>query len=209
VINRDSQQEQGTAERIRDAAAALFRENGFNGTSMQALATAVGVTKSSLYHHYPSKQALLAAIIEVTMSRVTPLVREIAESDLSASLRLHRALELHTVESIRERDHVACFREESRYLSPDFMATHRQKRDEYEVLFRQTVEEGIDNGEFLAQDPALATMALLGMCDSVIRRYRPAGRHTPDEIALAFADTALRGLGTPAAAGVATGEAAR
>jgi len=196
VIHLKTSAEPGTAQRIRDAAAALFRERGFNGASMQALATAVGIKKSSLYHHYPSKQALLAEIIEVTMSRVTPLVQEIADSDLPAAQRLHRALTLHTIESIQERDYVACFREESRYLSPTFMATHRHKRDEYEMLFQRMIDEGIDRGEFPAQDTELATMALLGMCDSVIRRYRLANTQTPGEIAAAFADTAVRALGS-------------
>ncbi len=199
----------GTAERIRHVAAALFRESGFNGTSMQDLATAVGITKSSVYHHYPSKQALLAEIIEVTMSRVTPLVREIAEANLPASERLHRALVLHAAESIRERDYVACFSEESRHLSPNFMVTHQAKKGRYEALFRGMIEDGIDRGEFLEQDPALAAMAILGMCDGLIRRYRPGGEHSPDEIATAFADTAVRGMGVPGMEPVAAGEVTR
>lgn len=198
-----------TAERIRHAGATLFHEKGFHGASMQDLATAVGITKSSLYHHYPSKQALLAEIIEVTMSRVIPLVREIAEADLPAAGRLHRALVLHTEESIQERDYVACFSEESRYLSPEFMATHQEKRDRYEALFQKLIEDGIANGEFLAQDPALAAMAILGMCDSVIRRYRPAGEYSPDQIATAYADTAVRGLGALEVERVAAEEVTR
>ncbi len=196
----------GTAARIRDAAAALFRQEGFNGTSMQDLATVVGITKSSLYHHYPSKQALLAEIIEVTMNRVIPLVREMAAATgPPAAGRLHRALTLHVAESILERDYVACFAEEGRYLSADFMATHQEKKDQYERLFQNMIEEGINNGEFLAQDPTLAAMAILGMCDGVIRRYQPTGELTPNEIATAFADTALRGLGAAGVDRVAAG----
>lgn len=190
--------EPGTAERIRDTAAALFRSEGFNGTSMQDLATAVGITKSSLYHHYVSKQALLAEIIASTMNLVIPLVQEIASAtDLPAAGRLHRALTVHVEESILERDYVACFAEEGRHLSSDFMATHQEKKDRYERLFQDMIEEGIAKGEFLVQDPALATMAILGMCDGLIRRYRPTGERLPSEIATVFADTALRGLGQP------------
>lgn len=205
----ETPQDEGTAGRILREAAALFRKKGFNGSSMQDLATAVGITKSSLYHHYPSKQALLADIIEVTMSRVAPLVAEIAAADLPAADRLHRALAIHTAESIRERDFVACFSEESRYLSPAFMETHRQKKGEYEAHFRAVICDGIVGGEFREQDPALATMAVLGMCDSVIRRYRPTGEYTPDQIAAAFADTALRAVAAPETAPVAVRTAER
>jgi len=193
-----------TKERIRREAAALFREKGFNGTSMADLAGEVGITKSSLYHHFPSKQALLSEIIELTVNRVTPLVEEVAESDLPVRERLSRAVALHTVEAIRDQDAIACFIEEGRYLAPDFMAAHVAKRDHYELIFRRMFAEGIASGEFVDQDVGLAVKAVLGMCNSVVRWYRPGGPYTPDEIASEFAHFAVRGAGagrtaTPAA----------
>jgi AcrR family transcriptional regulator len=182
-----------TKERIRREAAALFREKGFNGTSMAELAREVGITKSSLYHHFPSKQALLSEIIEVTVSRVTPLLQEVAESDLPIRERLGRAVALHTVEAIHDRDAVACFIEEGRYLAPDFMAAHVAKRDRYELIFRHMFEEGIASGEFVDQDVGLAVKAILGMCNSAVRWYRPGRGHTPEEIASEFAHFAVRG----------------
>jgi len=180
-------------ERIRSEAAALFREKGFNGTSMADLANAVGMTKSSLYHHFPSKQALLSEIIELTVSRVTPLVREVAESDLPIRERLGRAVVLHTVEAIRDRDAVACFIEEGRYLSSDFMETHVANRDRYESLFRDMFIEGIASGDFIDQDVGIAVKAILGMSNSVVRWYRSDGAHSPEEIASEFAHFAVRG----------------
>lgn len=185
--------ESNTRERIRHEAAALFRRKGFNGTSMAELAAEVGITKSSLYHHFPSKQALLSEIIEETVSRVTPLVQEVAESQLPIRERLGKAVALHTVEAIRDQDAVACFVEEGRYLAPDFMAIHVAKRDRYEAIFRGMFEEGIAAGEFVEQDAALAAKAVLGMCNSVVRWYRPGGGHTPEEIATELAGFAVRG----------------
>jgi len=182
-----------TRERIRREAAALFREKGFNGTSMAELATEVGITKSSLYHHYRSKQALLSEIIEVTVDRVAPLVEEVAQSDLPIRERLGRAVALHTVEAIHDQDSVACFVEEGRYLAPDFMAAHVVKRDRYELIFRRMFEEGITSGEFMDQDVGLAVKAILGMCNSVVRWYRPDGGYTPEQIAAQFAYFAVRG----------------
>ena len=187
-----------TRERILTAAAALFHEKGFNGTGMADLASQVGMTKSSLYHHFSKKQALLSEIIEVTVNRVTPLVQQVVESDLPIRQRLHRAVAIHTAEAIHDQDAVACFIEEGRYLSPDFMAAHVLKRDRYERLFRQVFEEGIASGEFVDQDPELAVRAILGMCNSVVRWYSADGPHTPEEIASLFADMAVR-----AASGVA------
>jgi TetR/AcrR family transcriptional regulator, cholesterol catabolism regulator len=185
-----------TRERIRREAAALFGEKGFNGTSMSELAGEVGITKSSLYHHFPSKQALLSEIIELTVKRVTPLVQAVAESDLPIRERLGKAVILHTVEAIRDRDAIACFIEEGRYLEPQFMTVHVANRDLYELTFRRMFEEGITSGDFVDQDVGLAVKAVLGMCNSVVRWYRPDGGHTPEEIASEFADFAVRGAVT-------------
>ncbi|MDK1292806.1 MAG: TetR/AcrR family transcriptional regulator [Actinomycetota bacterium] len=182
-----------TRGRILLEAAALFSANGFNGTSMSELAAAVGITKSSLYHHFPSKQALLAEIIEVTVSRVTPLVQKVAEMDLPASDRLRRAIVLHTVEAIRDQDAIACFVEEGRYLEREFMETHVVKRDAYEQVFRKLFEDGIESGEFVKRDIGIAVKAVLGMCNSVVRWYKPDGDYSAQEIADEFADFAVRG----------------
>ena len=183
-----------TAIRIRQVAAALFRERGFNGTSMADLAAEVGITKSSLYHHYPSKQALLAEIIDLTVNRVTPLLRVVAESDLPVAERLHRAVHLHTVEGLHDRDAQACFIEEGRYLSSEFMAVHVAKRDRHEFIFRNIIEEGIASGDFVDQNIGLTVRAVLGMCNSAVRWYQPGGALSPEEIATQFADLAVRGV---------------
>ena len=185
--------EQTTRERIRQEAAALFRGKGFNGTSMAELAAEVGITKSSLYHHFPSKQSLLSEIVELTMDRAFPLVADIVESGLPAANRLGRAVVIHIVEAIRDLDAQACYSEEGRYLEPGFMASHVLKRDAYEALFRRIYEDGIASREFVAQDAGLAVKAILGMCNSVIRWYRPRGGYTPEEIADQFAQFAVRG----------------
>lgn len=184
----------GTRERILRAAASLFRRKGFNGASMQDLAEAVGITKSSLYHHFPSKQALLSEILANTVDRVTPALEAIAESDLPACERLRQAVGGHVVELIRDRDNVACFIEEGRFLAPDYMQAYIAKRDRYENLFRQIVQDGISSGEFRTTDVRLAGLAILGMCNWVARWYRPEGEFTPDDIAIYFGDMAVLAL---------------
>lgn len=52
------------ADQIRTAAAQLFATLGYEGTSLQAIAERVGVTKQTLLYHYPSKDALRRAVLE-------------------------------------------------------------------------------------------------------------------------------------------------
>jgi TetR/AcrR family transcriptional regulator, cholesterol catabolism regulator len=184
----------GTRDRILGAAASLFREYGFNGTSMHDLAAEVGITKSSLYHHFPSKQALLSEILEATVSRVTPRIEAVVEADLPAVERLRQAVTIHVVELIADQDNVACFIEEGRYLSPEFVEAYIPKRDRYENCLRQILQEGADSGELVTGDVRLAGLAILGMCNWVARWYRPDGTRTPDEIAAEFATLAVRAV---------------
>jgi len=53
-----------TRDQIRTAALELFVRQGYEVTSLREIADRVGITKASLYYHYPSKQALLTAIVE-------------------------------------------------------------------------------------------------------------------------------------------------
>jgi len=52
-----------TKERILDAALTLFAENGYNGTSVEQIAKAVGIKAPSLYKHYKGKEDILNALI--------------------------------------------------------------------------------------------------------------------------------------------------
>ena len=56
-------------EMICDAAAALFRERGYRGTSIDEIGAAVGMTGPALYRHFPSKEALLSEILERALDR--------------------------------------------------------------------------------------------------------------------------------------------
>ncbi|SEM23942.1 TetR/AcrR family transcriptional regulator [Rhodococcus maanshanensis] len=61
---RDAEQT-GAARRSQILAAAmtLFAENGYRGTSLAAVAAAAGITRSGVLHHFPSKEALLSAVL--------------------------------------------------------------------------------------------------------------------------------------------------
>jgi AcrR family transcriptional regulator len=67
-------------EGILDRAAALFARHGFEQTSLQAVADAVGLSKAGLLHHFPSKDALHAAVLAFADGlgrRVLAQVREL------------------------------------------------------------------------------------------------------------------------------------
>jgi TetR/AcrR family transcriptional regulator, cholesterol catabolism regulator len=183
-----------TREQLLRAAAHLFREQGFHGTGVAEIAAAAGITKSSLYHHFPSKQALLAEVLMDTVSRVTPAVEAVAAADMSATERLREAARRHVVELIRDQDKGACLVEEGRFLAHDYRDVFVAKRDRYEQSFRCILEDGIGSGEFRAVSVRLASLAVLGMCNSVVHWYQPSGQLDLETVADEFADLAVKAV---------------
>ena len=78
---------------IREAAAAMFLENGYQGTSMDDIAAAAQVSKQTIYTHFPSKEALFADLVLGNAERVEEFVatvsRTVADAgdDLEGGLR--------------------------------------------------------------------------------------------------------------------------
>ena len=74
-------EERDTRQDILNAALDLFAENGFFGTSMREIARRVGVRESALYHHFPSKEAILEALAQ---AHGPGQARHLAELDIGA-----------------------------------------------------------------------------------------------------------------------------
>jgi AcrR family transcriptional regulator len=69
-----------TRERILDAAEALFADRGFDATALRDVAARVGIRTPSLYNHFPSKEALYAAVLERTVEPVLALLTDLVQS---------------------------------------------------------------------------------------------------------------------------------
>ncbi len=70
-----------TAERILDAAEALFAERGYAGTTLRDVANRVDLRIPSLYNHFPSKDALYAAVLERGIGPVLAILGEFGVED--------------------------------------------------------------------------------------------------------------------------------
>lgn len=69
-----------TAERLLEAAEKLFAEKGFYGASIRDIAQCLSIAKSSLLHHYPSKEKLYGEVLNKIAGEMTEEVRQIRQS---------------------------------------------------------------------------------------------------------------------------------
>jgi AcrR family transcriptional regulator len=70
---------QGRATRgqLIEVATGLFAEHGYEGTSIEAVLTAAGVSRGALYHHFAGKEALFTAVLEAVSERITTQLTEV------------------------------------------------------------------------------------------------------------------------------------
>jgi len=177
-------------EQLREAAVAAFLEHGYDGTSMEAIARAAGITKQTLYSRYSDKRAVFADVIPWAMSRHDHrnLVGSIEGEDLHGSLILiaREALTQATDPQIVRLQRIA-MNEAARFpefaVSAETMRWSPRLRAVMDLLQRHvdTGEIEIDDDEielaaehFLAMVEALPTrLAEFG----VFRSNKQAKRH--------------------------------
>lgn len=76
-------------EEILDAAAELFTECGYTATSTRAIADAVGIRQSSIYHHFETKDDILDNLLVRTVDASAALAKQLLDHPGSAATRLY------------------------------------------------------------------------------------------------------------------------
>lgn len=105
-------------EMIFVAAAELFRSQGYRGTRIEDIGAAVGMTGPAVYRHFPSKEALLAELLQRSVDRAQRDVRAALEAGDEPRATLERIVRGSVSHAIEESDLVAMAEHEIRNLTP-------------------------------------------------------------------------------------------
>jgi AcrR family transcriptional regulator len=143
------------------AAARLFAERGFHGTSMGDLAAALGVQKGSLYSLTASKQQLLFETMREGATSFHAALDAVPE-DAPAVERVRLALRGHLRVVAEQLDVATVFTREWRYLEEAYRDQIVAERRRYEERFRALFREGVEAGELRPDlDVGAATLLVL------------------------------------------------
>jgi len=183
-------------EHILEVAAQIIRQKGFHATSMQEIADAVELQKASLYHHVSSKQEILLALLDQALDMLTERLVGVIQLELPADEKLRLAMASFLESLAESSDLVSVLLLEHRSLDAEFHTSHIARRDRFEKLWRDLIQEGIDSGKFQPYDPALTARALLGVMNWTVTWYRPAGPLPVEVITEHIANLFLNGLMT-------------
>ncbi len=181
-------------QEILEAAAHIFRQKGFHAASMQDIADAVNLQKASLYHHIDSKQEILLALLDQALDLLIEDLEAIVAGELAPADKLEAAIHSYVEKMAEHADLASVLLLEYRSLIAENQRKHIDRRDRFEGLWRQILEEGMESGDFRELDPAVTGFALLGVQNWLITWYRPDGALDPSQLADHFHDLFYRGL---------------
>ncbi|MBC8508326.1 MAG: TetR family transcriptional regulator [Anaerolineales bacterium] len=181
-------------EQILVAAAQIFSQKGYHATSMQDIADAVELKKASLYHHIAKKQDILLILLDRALDLVIQQVSEAIAGEEPAPEKLSLAMRIYVDTLASHGDLSSVLLLEYRSLEPEQYGSHIKRRDRFEGIWRDLIQEGIDAGLYDCPDPALSARTLLGLLNWTIMWYSPQGSLSPIEIADQYADLLLHGL---------------
>ena len=124
-------------EMIVAAAAELFHERGYSGTSIEDIGAAVGMTGPAIYRHFASKEALLSELLERAIRRGQRDIVSALSAGLGPEEALEKIVRLSIRNTIEERASVITGEREGRTLSAEI---RRRLARERKVMFDAWVE---------------------------------------------------------------------
>jgi AcrR family transcriptional regulator len=183
-------------ERILLAALRCFVEKGYHGTSVRDIATQAGLSVPGLYHHFPSKTALLERLMDQTMDDlITQTGGAFSRARSDPVDRFTAVIMAHVRFHCERPEESFLGNSELRSLSGEFRQRLMEKRDRQQSLFNQVVEEGIQAGAFHVSAPHMTALALASMCTAVATWYRRDGPLAADDIISLYRDLGLHMVG--------------
>lgn len=185
-------------ERLLGAATRLFAERGYEGTSVQAIVAAAGVTKGAMYHYFGSKDDLLYEVYARVLRMQTEHLVEISGRAEPVSDRVHAAAADVIVTSINNLDDTVIFFRSMHQLGAEKQRTVRAERRKYHEIFRSMIEQGQAEGTFRTDVPAdLVIDFYFGSVHHLSTWYRKGGPLTGADVGRHFADLLISSLSQP------------
>jgi AcrR family transcriptional regulator len=180
------------------AAAHLFGEKGYHGTSVRDISGEVGILAGSLYSHIATKHELLAEILRVYSARARAVLEPLEQAPLSTREKLREVFAIYFQMTAEAPSQGRVAVHDFRSLPPGDLEELRQRRRDTQAIVVRILEAGAARGEVRPVDPKLVTMAIFSITNWAVEWFDPNGAAGVDEVASFFADLLVDGIGTGA-----------
>jgi AcrR family transcriptional regulator len=175
------------------AAARAFNERGYHNTSLDDIASALEVTKPTIYYYVENKEQLLFACFCAGLAPIRAAFDDARASGGSARDRLRLVL-LRYAQAIASEFGWCMVRAEDQDLSAQMRAHVKSLKSEIDQGIRRLLREGISDGSIGECDPKMTAFALAGALNWIAHWYRDRQSQSATQIADAFVALFERGL---------------
>lgn len=183
-------------ESILRGAAEVFIQHGYEATSMGVLAENLGITKSAIYHHVPSKEYLLELALDRALDSLEEILIDPLASTGPAIDRLMYVL----------RSSVGVLTDQLPFVTlllrlrgnTELERDALERRRAFNQVVADLVDEARSDGDIRRDiDPRTTTRLLFGMIGSVVDWYRTGGPVSAEDVANDVVTIAFGGVRTP------------
>lgn len=175
------------------AAVRMFNERGFHATSLDDVATSLGISKRTIYHYLASKDQVLLECVTIGLNQLLDAAAEARTEEGSGRARLARFLRRYA--EINMDDFGRCvIRTGEEALSAESRPRFRALKRQIDSALRQLLIDAIADGTIAATDVRMTAFALAGALNWPARWHDPSGAMPPDAVAATLVDVLLRGL---------------
>lgn len=185
-----------TKDGLLELVVKVFNERGYEATSMEDLAKASGLTKSTFYHYFSGKEELLQMAVDRALGALSTALDDTVEHGKPRPVeQLETAIRLTTEVLLAELPYVTLLLRVRGNTDVEKAALDRRR--EIDGRLAALVKAATGAGEIRGDiDPRLVSRLLFGMVNSITQWYRPASR-TNSQISIvnAAVSLALEGLG--------------
>ncbi len=183
-------------ESLLEVAVGEFITRGYDATSMEDLSRAAGITKSSFYHHFAGKEALLRAALERALDGLFAILDSDGARSGSPLHRLRYIVHGQVEVLVAELPYVTLLLRVRGNTESERWALERRR--EFDAQIAALVREAVDAGEIRSGvEPALAARLLSGLVNSVVEWARQGRSCTlPAEVTRAAFEGILPAAGS-------------
>lgn len=181
------------ADSVVAVATRVFTERGFDGTSMDDLAAALSISKSSIYHHVSGKGELLARALDRALTALETALGEVETSDAPPAEVLEQGVRAAVATLIRELPSVTLLLRVRGNSEVERAALARRRA--LDARFAALVARAASAGQVRADlDPAIVSRLVFGAVNSLVEWYRPDTGAGADGVADALCTMIFDGL---------------
>lgn len=179
---------------ILKAAADVFKEKGYHNATVEEIANRLSLTKGSVYYYIESKEDLLYQCHDMAMNLLLEKAKIVLESKESPEIRLKKLIDSHVDTVIDELSFITVLLQQEYALSEEHFEKIVEKRDLYDDILIQILDDGIDKKVFKEVDASLMRFLIFGAINWIPHWYKKSGDKTKAEISNFFAEQLVNSI---------------